>query len=156
MAEASYKRPGRIASLTNRLLGSVTKLGVSPAGAQLLAVRGRTSGEVRTNPVNPLEVEGATYLVSPRGNSHWVRNLRAAGEGELRVGRRSRSFTAREIPDADKLPVLKAYLDKWAWEVGAFFDLEKDPSDEQIQRDRSGAPRVRAEPQLARRSIETE
>ena len=96
-------------------------------------MRGRKSGDWKTNPVNPVEVDGATYLVSPRGNSHWVRNLRAAGEGELRVGRRRRSFTAEEIQDAEKLPILKVYLDKWAWEVGAFFDLEKDPSDEQIQ-----------------------
>ena len=122
-----------MAGLSNRFFGWLTKLGIRPAGAELLAVRGRQSGEVRTNPVNPLEVDGSTYLVSPRGNSHWVRNLRSAGEGELRVGRKTRSFTAEEIPDGEKLPVLKAYLDKWAWEVGAFFELEKNPSDEQIQ-----------------------
>ena len=62
-----------------------------------------------------------------------MRNLRAARDGELKLGRRTRTFTGEEVPDAEKLPILKAYLDKWAWEVGTFFELAKDPSDEEIR-----------------------
>lgn len=103
------------------------------AGSRTLTVRGRKTGEPRTTPVNPLDFEGRTYLVAPRGTTQWVRNLRAAGEGELRLGRKTRRFTGEEVPEAEKLPILKAYLDKWAWEVGAFFELPKNPTDEQIR-----------------------
>jgi hypothetical protein len=71
--------------------------------------------------VNPLELDGERYLVAPRGHAHWVRNMRISGGGRLVVGRRVEEFGAAELPDAEKVPVLRAYLEKWAWEVGAFF-----------------------------------
>jgi deazaflavin-dependent oxidoreductase (nitroreductase family) len=131
-----YKEPGWFTTnVFNRLVAIASRLGISLAGSRRLVVRGRSSGEPRSTPVNPLELDGATYLVAPRGNTQWVRNLRAArGEGELHHGRRSTSFSAEEVPDSDKLPILRAYLDKWAWEVGAFFDLDKDPGDDDIRR----------------------
>ena len=72
-------------------------------------------------------MDGVTYLVAARGNTQWVRNLRAAGEGELHHGSQATPFHGEEIPDQDKLPILKTYLDKWAWEVGAFFELPEEP-----------------------------
>jgi deazaflavin-dependent oxidoreductase (nitroreductase family) len=99
----------------------------------VLAVRGRKSGEWRTTPVNPLTVNGQRYLIAPRGQAQWVRNMRAAGAGELRVGRRTEPFTATELADADKPPVLREYLRKWGWEVGRFFEgVSKNASDEQL------------------------
>lgn len=135
MAEGPvYKKPGFFTkNVANRLVALASRLGLSLAGSRRLTVRGRKSGQPRTTPVNPLEIDGVTYLVAPRGNTQWVRNLRAAGEGELHHGSKASHFRADEVPDAEKLPILKTYLDKWAWEVGAFFDLEKDPSDEQIR-----------------------
>ncbi|MDP9228193.1 MAG: nitroreductase family deazaflavin-dependent oxidoreductase [Actinomycetota bacterium] len=108
-------------------------MGISLAGSRKLTVRGRKSGEPRTTPVNPLDLDGETFLVAPRGTTQWVKNLRAVNEGELQIGRKTRRFRGDEIADADKLPILKAYLEKWAWEVGKFFELPKDPSDEQIK-----------------------
>jgi deazaflavin-dependent oxidoreductase (nitroreductase family) len=84
-------------------------------------VRGRTSGEWRTTPVNLLTFEGDRYLVAPRGVTHWVRNLRAAGQGELRVGRRTEPIRVTELPDEQKPPILRAYLKRWKVEVGVFF-----------------------------------
>jgi len=102
-------------------VGHLTRLGVSVYGSRVLAVRGRKSGEWRTTPVNPLRLpDGTRYLVAPRGNTQWVRNLRASGEGRL-VGRRTESFTATELADEEKPALLRAYLEKWKWEVGAFF-----------------------------------
>jgi deazaflavin-dependent oxidoreductase (nitroreductase family) len=102
-------------------------------GSRVLAVRGRKSGEWRTTPVNLLTLDSATYLVAPRGQAQWVRNLRAAGEGELRVGRRVQRFTATELADQDKPAVLRAYLKRWAWEVGMFFEgINADSTDEQL------------------------
>jgi deazaflavin-dependent oxidoreductase (nitroreductase family) len=108
--------------LLNPLVAAATRLGLPLAGSRVLAVRGRTSGEWRTTPVNPLVVGGSRYLVAPRGHTQWVRNLRAAGTGELRSGRRTEAFTAVEVPDADKPALLREYLRRWAWEVGMFFD----------------------------------
>jgi deazaflavin-dependent oxidoreductase (nitroreductase family) len=107
----------------------------------VLAVRGRKSGEWRTTPVNLLTVDGTRYLVAPRGQAQWVRNLRAAGQGELRVGRRTEGFTATEMADADKPPVLRAYLRKWGWEVGRFFEgVKADATEEQIRGIAPGFP----------------
>jgi deazaflavin-dependent oxidoreductase (nitroreductase family) len=111
----------RMARLSNELVAALTRHGVSVRGSRVLAVKGRTSGEWRSTPVNPLTYEGQTYLVSPRGQTQWVRNMRAAGGGELRVGRRVESFTATELPDEQKPPLLRDYLRRWKFEVGMFF-----------------------------------
>ena len=100
----------------------LTRRGISVWGSRVLYVRGRTSGQWRSNPVNVLTYEGRRYLVAPRGQTQWVRNLRAAGGGELRVGRRVETFTATELADADKPAVLREYLRRWKFEVGVFFD----------------------------------
>jgi deazaflavin-dependent oxidoreductase (nitroreductase family) len=136
MAETVYKKPGWFNThVFNPLIEATHRFGLSPAGSQTLAVRGRKSGEFRTNPVNPFELDGRTYLFSPRGTTQWVRNLRAAdGEGELRRGRRVRRFHATEVPDTEKLPLLRLYMDKWAWEVKGFMGIDADASDEELQR----------------------
>src|SRR5215217_4357499 len=119
---ARYERPGWVTkNVFNRAVGGLTRLGVSVAGSRVLEVRGRKSGEPRRTPVNPLTLDDERYLVSPRGHSQWVRNLRARGEGRLLVGRRAEQFSAREIGDEEKTEILRAYLKKWKWEVGAFF-----------------------------------
>ena len=135
MADTSYKQPDWFtAHVVNPLLKGLHKLGISVQGSQTLAVRGRKSGEMRTNPVNPFELDGKTYLLAPRGNTQWVRNMRAAGQGELRRGRKVRHFHATEVPDSEKLPLMRLYMDKWAWEVKGFLGIDADASDEEIER----------------------
>jgi deazaflavin-dependent oxidoreductase (nitroreductase family) len=106
----------------NELVAALAKAGISIMGSRILSVRGRKSGEWRSNPVNLLVVDGERYLVAPRGHVQWVRNLRASTEGRLRIGRQVETFRADELADADKEPVLRAYLRRWKWEVGQFFD----------------------------------
>jgi len=106
----------------NSTVAWLTRRGFSVWGSRVLYVRGRTSGQWRSNPVNVLTHDGRRYLVAPRGQTQWVRNLRAAGGGELRVGRRVEKFTVTELADADKPGVLRAYLRRWRFEVGVFFD----------------------------------
>ena len=106
----------------NRFVAALTRLGVSIAGSRLLEVKGRKSGVWRETPVNLLVFEGERYLVAPRGHTQWVRNLRASERGRLKLGRRTEDFTASELEDEDKPALLRAYLKKWKWEVGAFFD----------------------------------
>ncbi|MCA0156329.1 nitroreductase/quinone reductase family protein [Tsukamurella sp. M9C] len=131
---ADHVRPGRTATAFNNTVAWLARRGVSLYGSRELAVRGRTSGEWRTTPVNVLAVDGGEYLVAARGVTQWVRNMRVAGSGELRLGRNADSFTATEVTDpAAKVPVLRAYLRKWAWEVGAFFPgLSADSSDDEL------------------------
>jgi deazaflavin-dependent oxidoreductase (nitroreductase family) len=113
----------------------LTRAGISVWGSRELRVRGRTSGEWRTTPVNLLTLGGVRYLVAPRGVTQWVRNLRAAGDGELRVGRRIESFRATEVPDERKPPILRAYLKRWKAEVGVFFGgVGGDSSEDELRR----------------------
>jgi deazaflavin-dependent oxidoreductase (nitroreductase family) len=125
----------------NRAVGFLTRHGISMFGTRILAVRGRTSGEWRSNPVNLLTHEGARYLVAARGNTQWVRNIRVAGGGELRLGRATEAFTVTELPDEEKLPIVRAYFKRWGWEVNRFFeDLPKKPTDEQLVKVLPGVP----------------
>ncbi|MEO6859218.1 MAG: nitroreductase family deazaflavin-dependent oxidoreductase [Solirubrobacteraceae bacterium] len=126
-----YQAPGWITQhLFNPLIAGLTRAGVGVWGSRVLEVRGRKSGEWRRTPINLLRVDGTDYLVAPRGHTQWVRNLRAAGDGRLRLGRRVETFTATELADADKPPLLRAYLKRWSFEVGAFFDGVGADSDE--------------------------
>jgi deazaflavin-dependent oxidoreductase (nitroreductase family) len=138
-----YLRPDRFtAQVMNPLVRWLARRGISLLGSRELRIVGRKSGIVRSNVVNLLEVDGRRYLVAPRGTTEWVRNLRAAGgEGELRVGRRIEAFRAAELPDADKTPILREYLRRWAWEVGQFFEgVEKDSSDAALDEIAPGFP----------------
>jgi deazaflavin-dependent oxidoreductase (nitroreductase family) len=103
-------------------------------GSRVLEVRGRSSGQWRQTPVNLLSLDGERYLVAPRGHTQWVRNLRASGEGRLRLGRGTEQFTASEIADdAAKAPILRAYLKRWKMEVGVFFEgVGPDSSEQQL------------------------
>jgi len=131
---ARYVAPTRVDRIFNAVVGWLTRRGLSLVGSRVLAVRGRTSGEWRTTVVNLLTIDGDDYLVAPRGTTQWVRNLRVAGGGELRVGRRSETFTADEMADDDKLPVLRAYLARWGWEVGRFFEgVSKQATDDELR-----------------------
>jgi deazaflavin-dependent oxidoreductase (nitroreductase family) len=118
----------------NRLVAGLNRLGLGVQGSQTLAVRGRKSGEIRTNPVNPFELEGRTYLLAPRGTTQWVRNLRVAKEGELRSGRKVRRFRAEEVPNEEKLPLLRLYMERWSWEVKGFLGIDANASDEELRR----------------------
>jgi len=127
--------------LFNPVMLGMVKLGVPIRGARELHVRGRSTGEWRHVPVNPLTVDGHRYLVAPRGETQWVRNLRVAGGGRLRLGRRFEEFTATEIADADKEPILRAYLRAWAFEVGKFFEgVDAESSDDELAAIASGFP----------------
>jgi len=119
-----YKEPGWFTrNVFNRVVAGCTRVGISVWGSRVLRVRGRKTGEPRTVPVNLLTLDGTRYLVAPRGETQWVRNLRAAdGSGELLLGRKVETFRSVELPDADKPPVLRAYLKRWKAEVGVFFD----------------------------------
>ena len=119
---AHYQKPDWFTKhVFNNFVGVCTRLGLSVWGSRVLRVRGRKSGEWRTSPVNLLTFNGTQYLVAPRGHTQWVRNIRVTHEGELQLGSKSRPFHATEIPDDQKVPILRDYLKRWKFEVGVFF-----------------------------------
>jgi deazaflavin-dependent oxidoreductase (nitroreductase family) len=148
MSEARYVEPGWFTKhVFNRTVRSLTRWGVSVAGSRELRVRGRKSGEWRSTPVNLLTLDGDRYLVAPRGTTQWVRNIRATPEAELRVGRRTERFRAEELPDLVKVPVLREYLRRWGWEVGAFFEgVDKNATDADLVRISPDFPVFRVRP----------
>jgi len=131
-----YQRPGWFTKhIFNRAVAALTRIGVSVAGSRVLEVPGRKTGEPRRTPVNLLTLDGQRYLVAPRGHTQWVRNLRASGSGRLLVGKRAEPFHAAEIEDTDKPAILRAYLKRWKWEVGAFFGgVGPDSDDGELRR----------------------
>lgn len=119
----------------NRFVAWLTRRGVSVWGSRVLAVRGRKSGQWRTTPVNLLTLDGKQYLVAPRGHVQWTHNMRAAGGGELHLGKHVDTFTAAEVGDDDKAPILRAYLKRWKAEVGVFFNgVGPDSPDDELRR----------------------
>jgi deazaflavin-dependent oxidoreductase (nitroreductase family) len=138
-----YLRPGWFTkNVLDRIVAGLTRLGVSVLGSRVLEVRGRTSGEPRRVPVNLLILEGDRYLVAPRGEAQWVRNLRASGgEGALLLGSRREPFIADELSDDEKTSALRAYLKRWKAEIGVFFQgVGPDAPDEELRRIASGYP----------------
>lgn len=131
-----YQQPGWFTNhVFNPAVAVLTRAGVSIWGSRVLEVRGRRSGEWRSTPVNLLRYQGGDYLVAPRGHTQWVRNLRASGEGRLRLGRRTRPFTAVELGDDQKPALLRAYLQRWKMEVGVFFGgVGPDSPDAELRR----------------------
>jgi deazaflavin-dependent oxidoreductase (nitroreductase family) len=119
----AQKQPGWFTRhVFNPLVTLPMRLGISVLGSRVLEVPGRSSGQPRRTPVNLLVHDGQRYLVAPRGETQWVRNLRASGHGNLLLGRRSEPFSAVELADGQKVPVLRAYLKRWKAEVGVFFE----------------------------------
>jgi hypothetical protein len=127
--------------IVNPIMKALVGLGAGVRGGRLLHVRGRVSGDWQTVPVNPLTIDGTTYLVAPRGNTQWVRNLRVARTGRLQKGRRYTDFSAVEVTDADKAPIIRAYLKAWAMEVGKFFEgIDATSSDAELLEAAPGFP----------------
>jgi deazaflavin-dependent oxidoreductase (nitroreductase family) len=116
----------------------------------VLRVHGRKSGRAFTTPVNLLTVDGRRYLVSPRGQTQWVRNLRASGAGELLLGRRVEPIRAVEVPDEQRPPILREYLRRWKLEVGVFFGgVDADSPEEELVRIAPDHPVFRLEPPMS-------
>ena len=123
-AQAHYKEPDWFTRhVFNGAVKGLTRLGISVRGSRVLEHRGRTSGELHHVPVNLLTVAGKRFLVAPRGETQWVRNVRhAGGHLVLILGRRRELCTAREIPAPESVPILRTYLRRWKFETGMLFD----------------------------------
>ena len=145
---AYYRKPDWFTQhVVNPAVALLTRAGISIWGSRVLRVRGRKSGEWHSHPINLLTYEGKQYLVAPRGLTQWVRNIRVAGGGELLLGTEVQPFKAVEIPDEARVPILRAYLKRWAVEVGIFFQgVGADSAEKELRRIAPDHPVFRVEP----------
>lgn len=145
---AYYAKPGWFTRrVFNPTVAFMTRLGVSVWGSRILRVRGRKSGEWHSHPVNLLVYRGKEYLVAPRGQTQWVRNIRVSGEGELLLGKKLQRFKAAEITDDEKVPLLRDYLKRWKFEVGLFFGgVGAESPDSELRRIAPDHPVFRVDP----------
>src|SRR5437764_13987664 len=143
-----YQPPGWFTRhVFNPVVSGLTRLGISVKGSRVLRVRGRTSGEWRSVPVNLLTFEGQRYLVAPRGETQWVKNIRKAGGGELQLGRKTEPIQVTELSNEEKPELLRAYLKRWKAETGVFFDgVSADSSEEDVRRIAPKHPVFRIQP----------
>jgi deazaflavin-dependent oxidoreductase (nitroreductase family) len=129
-----YEEPNRVARAGNVVIRWLAELGVSIAGTRALRVRGRKTGKSRAVVINLLTVDGLDYLVSPRGNTQWARNVRAAAIVEMGPRWRRQRVRASEVDDAAKPELLRRYLARWYWQVKDYVGgLTPDSSDEQLR-----------------------
>ena len=144
-----YEEPNRAARAANSVIRWLAELGISIAGTTALRVRGRKTGKPRAVVVNLLTVDGVDYLVSPRGNTQWARNVRAAGVVEVGPRWRRRLTRVSEVGDAAKPDVLRRYLARWYWQVKDYVGgLTPDSTDEQLLAGASSIPVFALEPAL--------
>jgi len=137
---AHYDPPNAAERLANTLIRRLAETGISIAGTRALAVRGRRTGKIRSVVINLLTVDGADYVLAPRGNTEWVRNIRAAGEVQLGPRWHRRTARVTEVSDDDKPALLHRYLQKWYWQVkGHMAGLTPDSGDAEL---RTAAPTI--------------
>ncbi|MFD6618765.1 nitroreductase family deazaflavin-dependent oxidoreductase [Streptomyces albidoflavus] len=148
-AHTHLQKPGWFfVHVTNPIVIWLCRRGIGLFGIRILVVRGRKSGVSRQTPVHVLTTQGQTYLLAPRGHVQWTHNLRAAGRGELRLGKKTVPFTATEIADDDKPAVLRAYMKRWKAEVRVFFpDVGPKATDDDLRRIAPSRPIFRIAPQ---------
>lgn len=112
----------------------VGRLGLPLPGLWLLRVHGRRTGRLRSVPLLVLRAGGERYLVAPRGQTDWVRNLRAAGWGELIRGRTVERVGATEVEGDERARAIGAYLRRHGRLTHELFGVERRPDADAIAR----------------------
>ena len=127
-----FEQPTGFERLLNRAIGALVRLGIGLPHMRVLEVRGRKTGTLYALPVDLLTEDGRLFLVAPRGYTQWVRNAEASGEVTLRRGKSVERYRLRELTDAEKPPILKAYLDRFRREVQRYFPIPAGSPAEQF------------------------
>ena len=143
-AGAAFREPSPLERFFNRAFGALVGMGLAPRDYYLLQVQGRKSGRVYGTPVSLVSLHGVRFLVAPRGRTQWVRNAEASNEIVLKRGSSRRRFRLRALADADKPPVLLAYLERYPIGRSALFPGARRVAGARLRRDRRALSGVRA------------
>jgi deazaflavin-dependent oxidoreductase (nitroreductase family) len=117
MSNSERIRPPWWLKYVNKAMIGVQHLGIS-FGSVVLTVPGRKSGKPRSTPVTPMTVDGKEYIVGGLPGSDWSANVRAAGEGTLRRGRRTDRVRLPEMSVDEARPLLREFPIKVPTGVG--------------------------------------
>jgi hypothetical protein len=132
---AAEGRPGRYVHHGALLRRVFNPIMVLIGRCAVLFVRGRTSGKRLAVPMDPpFTWQGTRYLVSPLGDTHWARNLRAAGECELRIRRRVERFRVVELHGAERDALVTAYANTITCGCRMYLEQLPDPADHPVFR----------------------
>ena len=97
----------------NSVMRGMQKMGISLGPVRVLTIAGRKSGQPRSTPVTPVELDGVRYVLSLRDVTDWEKNARAAGEGTLAKGRHVEQIRLRDVADPDlKKHVIRQFATK--------------------------------------------
>ncbi len=134
------KNPIGSPNLANTVIRWLAECGISVAGTRALRVRGRKTGQPRSVVVNLLTVDGADYLVSPRGNTQWARNVRAAGVSRPGHAGAGDAPPSARSPTTTSPRFCRRYLDRWYWQVKGYVGgVTPESSNEEL---RAAAARI--------------
>jgi deazaflavin-dependent oxidoreductase (nitroreductase family) len=109
-----------------RMNVAVLRRGLTVGSQYLLTVPGRTSGTPRSTPISVVTLDANRYLVSAFSEADWVKNVRAAGAGSLSRGKRTEAVKLLEVPDPERDPILRAFLQQVPGGVRFFESPEPD------------------------------
>lgn len=133
----------------NKVFASLARRNLGSGDRHVLTVRGRTSGTLRSTPVDVMQDGDGRWLVAPYGAVNWVRNLRAAdGQLTLRRGARVEKLLAREISAQDAIPVIRQYI-RSVPVTRNYWDVTADSTDREIAQDSVHHPVFRLNPTIA-------
>src|SRR6266513_974732 len=119
-----FMQPNLLDRIVNRIFGFLVSIGFGLAHNFLLEVQGRKSGRIYSTPVNVLTYKNKRYLVAPRGDTQWVRNVVVSQKATLvKRGERENVHLHAIAADAAKAEILKAYLDRYRLTVQRYFPI---------------------------------
>lgn len=121
-SQSSSQSGGRGLVWSNKVVGTIARFGAAPRDCHELLVAGRVSGRITARPVNVMESGGTRYLLCPRGQTQWVRNVRAGQPAVLRRRRRTEAVELVEVADDRNVELIRTYLSRWGWQVSGFVD----------------------------------
>jgi hypothetical protein len=102
------------------------------SNSETLTVTKRGSREPQHIPVVTVDVGGTRYLVSTRGESQWVKNVRADPNVTLINKSGAKKYVARETPAPEREPILTAYQQKAGRAVDEYFRKLPDLADHPV------------------------
>ena len=110
MATGTASKAPSYVSKLNPLVQRMLGIGVPMGPNGLITIRGRNSGEPRTTPVAFVDIDGRRWVQSPFGEVNWVRNLRAAGEATITMGKEQQEVRAVELSRDEKISFFRDVL----------------------------------------------
>jgi hypothetical protein len=102
------------------------------SNTETLTVTKRGSKEQQQIPVVTVSLDGTRYLVSTRGESQWVKNVRANPTVTLTTKTGAATYHAHETPTPQRQPILTAYQKKAGRAVDGYFRKLPDPADHPV------------------------